>query len=148
MIRRLFSSLSKPSMKLGKPPMKLTKPSIPVQVTNSAWLKIDDILEKREKHLFFFSASSGGCNGFNYDLSLMKMEEYLDEIEKLKNYTLLENGKSKIFIDPIAEMLLFGTTIDYIEEDWNKGIFENKFIFIPDKNLVTACGCGVSFTPK
>ena len=51
------------------------------------------------------------------------MEEYLDEIEKLKNYTLLENGKSKIFIDPIAEMLLFGTTIDYIEEDWNKGIF-------------------------
>jgi iron-sulfur cluster assembly accessory protein len=148
MIRRLFSSLSKPSMKLGKPPMKLTKPSIPVQVTNSAWLKIDDILEKREKHLFFFSASSGGCNGFNYDFSLMKMEEYLDEIEKLKNYTLLENGKSKIFIDPIAEMLLFGTTIDYIEEDWNKGIFENKFIFIPDKNLVTACGCGVSFTPK
>ena len=123
-------------------------PRYPIVITNPAWKKIIDVLNNTKKYAFLFSATGGGCNGFNYDFSLMKMEEYLDEIEKLKNYTLLENGKSKIFIDPIAEMLLFGTTIDYIEEDWNKGIFENKFIFIPDKNLVTACGCGVSFTPK
>ena len=25
---------------------------------------------------------------------------------------------------------------------------ENKFIFTPDKNLATSCGCGVSFSPR
>ena len=45
-------------------------------------------------------------------------------------------------------MFLFGTKIDFIKEDYNKNIFESKFIFIPDKNLATSCGCGISFNPK
>ena len=132
MIRRFLSTLNR----------------APIQVTDTAWKKVGNILDKRSDHLFYFSATSGGCNGFNYDLSLMEMNDYFNMTERLKIFTLLENDNSKIFIDPDAEFLLFGTTIDYIEEDWNKGIFENKFIFIPDKNLVSACGCGVSFTPK
>ena len=133
MIRRFFSTLSKQ----------------PVIVTNSAWAKMDSILQQKNEHVFYFTASSGGCNGFNYDLNLITIVDYLDMTERLKMFTLLENEKnSKLFIDPDAEILLFGTTIDYVKEDWNKGIFENKFIFIPDKNLVTSCGCGVSFTPK
>ena len=39
-------------------------------------------------------------------------------------------------------------TIDYIFEDYDKGIFENKFIFETDKNVASSCGCGISFTPK
>ena len=143
MIRRLFSTIGN----MAKQPIRMNKP--PIQVTNSAWEKIDYILEKRDNHLFYFTASSGGCNGFNYDLNLITLGNYLDMTERLTTFTLLENeNKSKIYIEPVAEMLLFGTTIDYVKEDWNKGIFENKFIFIPDKNLVTSCGCGVSFTPK
>ena len=132
MIRRFLSTLNR----------------APIQVTDKAWKKIDNILTQRSQHLFYFSATSGGCNGFNYDLSLMEMHDYFDMTERLKIFTLLENNNSKILVDPDAEFLLFGTIIDYVEEDWNKGIFENKFIFIPDKNLVSACGCGVSFTPK
>ena len=45
-------------------------------------------------------------------------------------------------------MYLFGTTIDHISEDYKKGLFENKFVFLPDKNLASSCGCGISFTPK
>jgi len=132
MIRRFLSTFNK----------------APIQVTDKAWKKIDNILAQRSQHLFYFSASSGGCNGFNYDLSLMEMNDYFDMTERLKIFTLLENNNSKIFVDPDSEFLLFGTTIDYVEEDWNKGVFENKFIFIPDKDLVSSCGCGVSFTPK
>ena len=143
MIRRLFSTIGN----LAKQPIRMN--ISPIQVTNSAWEKIDYILEKRDNHLFYFTASSGGCNGFNYDLNLITLGDYLDMTERLQTFTLLENeNKSKIYVEPVAEMLLFGTTIDYVKEDWNKGIFENKFIFIPDKNLVTSCGCGVSFTPK
>ena len=133
MIKRFFSTISKQ----------------PIIVTNSAWRKIDSILQQKENHLFYFSATSGGCNGFNYDLNIITMSDYFNMTERLKIFTLLENeNKSQMFVDPDAEILLFGTTIDYVKEDWNKGIFESKFIFIPDKNLVTSCGCGVSFTPK
>ena len=62
--------------------------------------------------------------------------------------TIIENNKIKIFIDPLSEIYLFGTTIDYIYENYDKSIFENKFIFLPDKDIATSCGCGVSFSPK
>ena len=29
-----------------------------------------------------------------------------------------------------------------------KNIFESKFIFDVDKELLSTCGCGISFTPK
>ena len=45
-------------------------------------------------------------------------------------------------------MYLLGTTIDYVREDYSENIFESKFVYIPDKNMATSCGCGVSFTPK
>ena len=45
-------------------------------------------------------------------------------------------------------MYLIGTTIDFINEDFNKGIFESKFIYNIDKKLASSCGCGISFTPK
>ena len=62
--------------------------------------------------------------------------------------TIIDNESTKLLIDPIAEMLLLGTTIDYVSEDFSKGIFENKFTFTPDKKLATSCGCGVSFNPR
>ena len=53
----------------------------------------------------------------------------------------------KVTIDPVAEMILLGTTIDYIEKDYTKGIFENKFVFTPNKTMGASCGCGISFQP-
>jgi len=48
----------------------------------------------------------------------------------------------------LSELYLLGTTIDYINQDYIKNIFESKFIFNIDKELASACGCGISFTPK
>ena len=45
----------------------------------------------------------------------------------------------------LSEMLLLGTTIDYINEDYQKQLYESKFVFIPDKKVASTCGCGVSF---
>ena len=45
-------------------------------------------------------------------------------------------------------MYLLGTTIDYIHEDYSKGQFESKFKFELNKESMTGCGCGVSFSPK
>ena len=119
-----------------------------IEITDNAWEKMKSITINKNK-FFFISAKSGGCNGFNYDLSLKDhdlLQKYIKESRIPLN--IIENENTKLLVDPSTEFLLAGTTIDFVTEDLNKGIFENKFIFTPDKKNTTSCGCGVSFSPK
>ena len=115
-----------------------------VTVTRNAWKKMSRILQKvSNKNGFLFSARSGGCNGFNFDLSP------LDDRNMFKiNPTIVSNDKINLYVDPISEMYLIGTEIDYIKEDYENGIYESKFVFNIDKKFASTCGCGVSFNPK
>ena len=95
-----------------------------------------------------FSAVGGGCNGFNYKLETIDTTEFNNlQSEKIKPI-IIENNKINFVIEPLSEMLVMGTTIDFITEDYSKNIFENKFTFTPQKNLATSCGCGISFALK
>ena len=127
---------------------KLNK--LPITITNNAWNKMTEIINKQKSYSFIFSVNSGGCNGFNYNLNLISKIEYNNILkENIKiNPLILENNSTKVLIEPMSEILLLGTTIDYVNEDYSNGIFENKFVFIPNKKLNTTCGCGISFTPK
>jgi iron-sulfur cluster assembly accessory protein len=118
-----------------------------INVTANAWKKMGSIIQKsNNKNGFIFGANSGGCNGFNFDLRLIETEEQ-QEIMKMKP-SILTNNEVNLYIEPLSEMHLIGTTIDYIHEDFSKGIFENKFIYKIDKKLASSCGCGVSFMPR
>ena len=120
----------------------------PIQVTKNAWKKMANILTtSNHNYGFIYSASSGGCNGFNFNLNLFQEEDFI-KIKNQRFITQLSNGDTKLYIDPLSEMYLFGTTIDYISEDYKKGIFESKFVFQVDPNQMTSCGCGISFSPK
>jgi len=119
-----------------------------IKITRSAWRKIGDILfVTKNKYGLLYSASSGGCNGFNFELDPMTQKIY-NQIKENKFRTILTDDESIVYIDPLSEMQLLGTTIDYIEEDFNNKIYESKFIYDIDKNLMTTCGCGTSFSPK
>ena len=119
-----------------------------INVSRNAWNKMNEIIKQsNNKYGFLYSLSSGGCNGFNFELNLLD-KEYYEKINKNKYLTILENKNTKLYIDPIGEMYLIGTSIDYISEDYGKNIFENKFIFNVDKNMMSTCGCGTSFSFK
>ena len=119
-----------------------------IKVTNNAWKKIQEIISKsNNKFGFIYSASSGGCNGFNFKLNLLDKGLH-KKITSSKYHTVLENNQLKLYVDPLSEMHLLGTTIDYINEDYKKGIYESKFYFEINKELMTSCGCGISFSPK
>jgi iron-sulfur cluster assembly accessory protein len=119
-----------------------------IKVTTNAWKKITDILKKSNNNIgFIYSASSGGCNGFNFELNLLNKENHKQIINN-KYYTVLNNKDSKIYVDPLSELYLLGTTIDYIQEDYSKGHYESKFDFKINKELMTSCGCGISFSLK
>lgn len=121
----------------------------PIQVTNNAWNKIETIVNKSSNNMgFLFSVSSGGCNGFNYNLNLLDKNKFKDiQNDKLK-ISYVKNNNIKIYIDQLSEFYLLGTKIDYISENFNKNIFESKFTFTPNKNKASSCGCGISFSPK
>ena len=118
-----------------------------INVTANAWKKMGSIIQKsNNKNGFIFGANSGGCNGFNFDLRLIETEEQ-QEIMKIKP-SILTNNEVNLYIEPLSEMYLIGTTIDYINEDFSKGVFENKFVYKIDRELASSCGCGVSFMPR
>ena len=119
----------------------------PINITDTAWKKIVDILTKSNAQGMVFSATGGGCNGFYYNFEIMSKSDVDLSKSKIK-ITYVEKEQSKVYIDPSSEMLLLGTTIDYIEEDYNKGVYESKFVYKADNNIATSCGCGVSFSPK
>ena len=119
---------------------------LPITVSDAAWSKMADVLQKSGRSAFVFSAQGGGCNGFNYNLETI--DGTLFNSLKDKKSTVMENADTVLVVDKKSEFLLIGTTIDYVKEDYQKGVFESKFIFVPKKEIATSCGCGVSFSPK
>jgi len=115
-----------------------------INITKSAWKKIKIILNKTNKHSFLFSASGGGCNGYNYIFKAIEQEKFENIFNESKiTPTIIENNCHKVVIDPISEMLLIGTTIDFEET-----IYESKFKFYPNKEISRTCGCGTSFSTR
>ena len=126
-----------------------------ISVTENAWKKINTILSNDKNNnnkSMLLDIKSGGCNGFNYIFTTFNSNETrIKDADKYNKYSIVQspfNKDNKIYIEPIAEFYVLGTKIDYVQEDYSKNIFESKFIFIPDKNLATNCGCGISFSLK
>ena len=119
-----------------------------INITKNAWNKMSQIIRlTKNQYGFLYSASSGGCNGFNFELNLLKEDEY-KKIRNNKFYTVLNDKNTHLYVDPLSELYLLGTSIDYVTEDFSSGEFESKFKFGINKELMTSCGCGVSFSPK
>ena len=122
---------------------------IGIAITSAAWNKMTHIYSKTNKKEFLFAASSGGCAGLNYEFKNVERHQIDELITSCKiTPTFINNDNISVYIDPLSEMYLIGTTIDYIEEDYNDGIYESKFTFIPNKDTASLCGCGISFYPK
>ena len=114
-----------------------------ITVTKNAFQKMSRIMEKsNNKNGFLFGINSGGCNGFNFNLQLMKDAE-LDKIVKQKP-NIIQDKKVKVYVEPLSELYLVGTEIDYLKEDYNKGIFKNHNINKKSHLILDV----ISFTPK
>ena len=119
-----------------------------INITKDAWNKMVGISQTTNTNTFLFSAESGGCSGFNYNLKNVNKEE-IEGVQHSKiPISFITQGEIKVYVDPLSEMYLLGTTIDYILEDYGKGVYESKFIFLPDKDRAGSCGCGISFYIK
>lgn len=72
-----------------------------------------------------------GCSGHSYTI------EYADDIQPFEE--VIDIPGYKVCIDPKAQLFLFGTEMDFVEEKLQSGfVFKNP-------NEKGRCGCGESF---
>ena len=90
-----------------------------LQVTENA----KDNLKKVGKPNVSLAVKGGGCSGFQYEWGTTDKEP------------TVENQ----WLDPMAEMFVFGCTVDYVEE------LGGSYLKVLNPNAVAQCGCGESF---
>ena len=69
------------------------------------------------------TVKGGGCSGFQYEWGVTDKEATI----------------GNLWLDPMAEMFIFGCTIDYVEE------LGGSFLKVINPNATASCGCGESF---
>ena len=102
----------------------------PISLTNKAAEKVKELILSQKKYALRLDLKKGGCAGMEYSM------QYVDAAAE--NEEVVEFDGARIIIAPLAQMYLFGTTIDY--ED---GLLESGFKF-NNPNVSEACGCGES----
>jgi len=80
-----------------------------------------------EKNYVLLEVKGGGCSGFKYEWTYVE-----DETKG----TLIDNI---LVLDAMAEMFVFGCTVDYIRE------LGGNYLVVKNPNAKAACGCGESF---
>ena len=102
----------------------------PISLTNKAAEKVKELILSQKKYALRLDLKKGGCAGMEYSM------QYVDAAAE--NEEVVEFDGARIIVAPLAQMYLFGTTIDY--ED---GLLESGFKF-NNPNVSEACGCGES----
>lgn len=69
------------------------------------------------------SVKGGGCSGFQYEWGTT------DKAPTVEN----------LWLDPMAEMFVFGCTVDYVTE------LGGSYLVVKNPNATASCGCGESF---
>ena len=102
-------------------------------VTDIAKDKIKDHLSKRGKGVGIrIGVETTGCNGYAYKLEFADTVNEEDTVNKYEDFSVL--------MDPKANALLEGITLDYQKQGLNEGF---EFINPLEK---ARCGCGKTFS--
>ena len=103
----------------------------PVTVTPAAAAQIARLMGRSSAFGLRLGVKKGGCAGMEYTMEYVAEAGAGDEVVEVE-------GGARVLIAPMAQMFLFGTTIDY-----ETSLLESGFRF-RNPNVVDACGCGES----
>jgi len=95
-------------------------------VTETAKNYLANMIKQHDKRYVNLAVKGGGCSGFQYEWT------FTDEPEG----PVIEDILS---LDPMAEMFVFGCTVDYVNE------LGGSYLTVKNPNATASCGCGESF---
>ena len=85
-----------------------------IHITKNAWRKMSNIIQlSKNPYGFIYSASSGGCNGFNFELNLLEKKIY-EQITQNKYHKFLQSYKAIILGGESANQDLLKKCIESI----------------------------------
>ena len=90
-----------------------------IQVTEKA----KEYLKSVGKPNVSLAVKGGGCAGFTYEWGTTEKSPTIENL----------------WLDPMAEMFVFGCTVDYVRE------LGGSFLTVINPNAKSSCGCGESF---
>ncbi len=97
-----------------------------LSITDSAKAYLNKMIENQGKRYVTLDVKGGGCSGFRYEWN------FSDE----SSGSLVDDI---LVIDVMAEMFLFGCTVDYVQE------LGGSYLTVVNPNATASCGCGESF---
>lgn len=103
-----------------------------VSLSDSAAIRVREIMEDRGKGFLRVGVKNGGCAGMEYVMDYAEAPEPLDEVVEDHDVTILVDAKAVLF--------LLGSIVDYEVTPLHE-----KFVF-RNPNETDACGCGESVT--
>lgn len=105
-----------------------------IEVTDRAIRRISKIVAADEAgaNALRVSVEGGGCSGFSYKFSLVA--------DRQPDDLVLGDGTGTVVIDPISQMYLDGSKIDFVDN------LIGQSFQIDNPNATAACGCGTSFS--
>lgn len=104
-----------------------------IVLTDSAVDAVRTAIDKAEAEAagLRIQVEAGGCAGYKYMMGLVGAPEAEDAV--------ISSGGVSVFIDPVSQPLLAGTTIDFVVALEGSGFtFDNP-------NATNSCSCGKSF---
>lgn len=101
-----------------------------VTLTDAAVRHVSKLMADAGKAGLRIGVKKGGCAGMEYVM------DFVDSVND--NDEVVEQDGARIIIEPMAQMFLFGTEIDY-----QTSLIESGFQF-RNPNVVDSCGCGES----
>ena len=94
-----------------------------ITLTENAKEYLTDMVSKSEDSYERLSVQGGGCAGFQYVWGTNDKEPTVENL----------------WLNPTAEMFVFGCTIDYVKE------LGGSYLKVINPNAKASCGCGESF---
>lgn len=104
-----------------------------IRITDSAEKYLTD-LANSEGMVPRLAIIGGGCSGFQYDWSMVKEED----IDTLQDEVLTLDTGTKLALDGMSLMYLYGSTINY------KTSIAGSTLEIENPQATGGCGCGES----
>ena len=98
-----------------------------LHITESAHTYLSQMVSNSNKKYVTLSVKGGGCSGFKYEWDFTDTTEHGTLISDI------------LVLDAMAEMFVFGCTVDYIQE------LGGSYLTVVNPNAKASCGCGESF---
>ncbi|EDK44835.1 conserved hypothetical protein [Lodderomyces elongisporus NRRL YB-4239] len=116
-----------------------------IAITERALLKLNDIRTSNPKDSALqIQVESGGCHGFQYNLHLIDLEQFLKETEDPEDVFVFAreegNLKGRLVLDDSSLTILQDSKVDYTKE-----LIGSQFKVVDSPYTSTSCGCGASF---